>query len=358
MSIFTSPARRAAIAAVGGYVPEYVLTNRELEELVETNNDWIVERTGIETRRILKGPRASSDMVVAAVRQLLDKRGLDPMEIDLLVVGTITPDHVFPSTANLACDKLGMKRAWGFDLAAACSGFLFALSTGAQFIETGRAKKVIVAGVDKMSTIINYEDRNTCIIFGDGAGAVLLEPDTEGYGLIDFVNYTDGSGLQYLYQKAGGSMHPASLDTVMRREHFVHQEGKAVFKFAVKGMADAAAQILERNQLSGDDVAWLVPHQANKRIIDATRERMGLAPERVMLNISKFGNTTAATLPLCLADYERHLRRGDNVVFAAFGGGFTWGSALVKWAYDGAPDAPGVLGDQMPMAVSANGQAH
>ena len=337
---------RAAITAVGGYVPEYVLANRELEQMVETTNEWIVERTGVETRHILKGARASSDMAAAAVQQLIDKSGLDPMEVDLVVVGTITPDHLFPSAANLLCSKVGMKRAWGFDLAAACSGFLFSLSTAAQFIESGRAKKVIVVGVDKMSTIVNYEDRNTCIIFGDGAGAVLLEPDTQGYGLQDFVHYTDGSGAQFLYQKAGGSLHPPSIETVMNREHYIYQEGKTVFKFAVKGMADAAAEILERNGLTGDDVAWLVPHQANKRIIDATRERMGLAPERVMLNINRFGNTTSGTLPLCLADYERRLRRGDRVVLAAFGGGFTWGATLLRWAYDGAADAPGVLGDR------------
>lgn len=353
----TQPSIRAAITAVGGYVPEYVLTNHELEHMVDTNNDWIVERTGIETRHILKGARASSHMAAAAVQQLLEKRNLDPLEVDLVVVGTITPDHIFPSAANLLCEKVGMKRAWGFDLAAACSGFLFALTTAAQFIETGRAKKVIVVGVDKMSTIIDYQDRNTCIIFGDGAGAVLLEPDTEGYGLQDYVHYTDGSGVQYLYQKAGGSLHPASMDTVMNREHFVFQEGKSVFRFAVKGMADAAAEILERNGLAGSDVAWLVPHQANKRIIDATRERMGLETERVMLNISRFGNTTSGTIPLCLTDYERHLRRGDHVVLAAFGGGFTWGATLLRWAYDGSAHAPGVINDRAAVAVASNSVA-
>ncbi|MBS1607318.1 MAG: ketoacyl-ACP synthase III [Bacteroidetes bacterium] len=324
----------AAITAVGGFVPEDRLTNFDLEKMVDTNDEWIRTRTGISERRILKGPGlATSDMIAPAVKQLCQKRGIDPMEIDCLIVATVTPDMFFPSTANLACDKIGAKNAFGFDLAAACSGFLYALTTGAAFIESGRYKKVVVAGGDKMSAIVDYTDRSTSIIFGDGAAAVLLEPDTNGYGVLDSILKSDGSGCHYLHMKAGGSLRPASIETVTNKQHYIYQEGQAVFKFAVKGMADVSAELLERNNLTGDDIAWLVPHQANKRIIDATAQRMGLSSEKVMLNIQKFGNTTAGTIPLCLWEWENQLKKGDNLVFAAFGGGFTWGATLVKWAY-------------------------
>jgi 3-oxoacyl-[acyl-carrier-protein] synthase III len=324
----------AAITAVGGYLPEYKLTNAEIEKLVDTNDEWIRSRTGIEERRILKGEGlGSSDMAAPAVLELMQKRGMDVKEIECLIVATVTPDHVFPATANIVCDKIGATNAFSFDIAAACSGFLYAMSMGAAFIESGRYKNVVVVGVDKMSSIIDYSDRATCIIFGDGAGAILMEPNTEGYGLVDSILKSDGSGRHYLHQKAGGSVKPATMDTVLAKEHFVYQEGQAVFKFAVKGMADVSAELMERNNLTGDDIAWLVPHQANKRIIDATRDRMGLDPAKVMLNIQKYGNTTAATLPLCLWDYEKQLKKGDNIIFAAFGGGFTWGATWVKWAY-------------------------
>ena len=325
----------AAITAVGGYVPEDKLTNFDLEKMVETNDEWIRTRTGIEERRILKGDGlATSDMVVPAVKQLCEKRGISPQEIDCLIVGTVTPDHVFPATANIACDKLGAKNAWGFDVSAACSGFLYPLTLGASLIESGRYKKVVVCGADKMSAIINYNDRATCIIFGDGAGAVLLEPNEEGNGVLDSILRSDGSGCHYLHMKAGGSKKPASVASVMANEHFVYQEGQAVFKAAVKGMADVSAELLERNNLTSDDIAWLVPHQANLRIIDATANRMGLSKEKVMINIQRYGNTTAGTLPLCLWDWEKQLKKGDNIVLAAFGGGFTWGATWVKWAYN------------------------
>lgn len=326
----------AAITAVGGYVPDYVLTNTELETMVDTTDEWIQTRTGITERHIQKEEgKGSSDMAVEAVKQILEKRCIEPEEIDLLVCATTTPDMQFPATANIISDKAGLKNAFGFDVSAACSGFLFSLSTAAQYIETGKYKKIIVVGVDKMSSIIDYEDRATCIIFGDGAGAVLLEPDTEGYGIIDSVMKSDGAGREFLHQKAGGSVKPASVETVMNREHYVYQEGKTVFKFAVKNMADVAEQIMQRNNLSSDSVAWLVPHQANKRIIDATRERMGLPEEKVMVNIQRYGNTTNGTLPLCLWEWEDQLNKGDNVVLAAFGGGFTWGATYIRWAYDG-----------------------
>lgn len=324
----------AAITAVGGYVPEDRLTNFDLEKMVDTNDEWIRTRTGISERRILRGEGlATSDMVVPAVKQLCEKRGIDPSEIDALIVGTVTPDMLFPSTANVACHKLGATNAWGFDLLAACSGFLYSLTTGASLIESGRYKKVVVVGADKMSSIINYNDRATCIIFGDGAGAVLLEPSSEGYGVQDSILRSDGSGGNYLHMKAGGSLRPASNETVANNEHFAYQEGQAVFKFAVKGMADVSAELLERNKLTGNDIAWLVPHQANKRIIDATADRMGLSHDKVMLNIQRYGNTTAATIPLCLWDWEKQLKKGDNIVLSAFGGGFTWGATLVKWGY-------------------------
>jgi 3-oxoacyl-[acyl-carrier-protein] synthase III len=326
----------AAITAVGGYVPEHRLTNFDLEKMVDTNDEWIRTRTGIKERRILKGPGlGASDMAAPAVQELLRKRGIGPEDIDCLIVATVTPDMIFPATANIVCDKIGAVNAWGFDLSAACSGFLFALTTGAAYIESGRYKKVVVVGVDKMSSIIDYSDRATCIIFGDGAGAVLLEPNTEDYGLKDSILRTDGSGRQYLHQKAGGSVKPASLETIAAKEHFVYQEGQAVFKFAVKGMADVSAELLERNGLTADDIAWLVPHQANLRIIDATASRMGLSKEKVMINIEKYGNTTAGTLPLCLWDWEPQLKKGDNIILAAFGGGFTWGATWIKWAYNG-----------------------
>ncbi len=324
----------AAITAVGGYVPEDKLTNFDLEKMVDTNDEWIRTRTGIEERRILKGEgKATSDMVVPAVLELCKKRGIDPAEIDCLIVATVTPDMVFPATANIVCDKIGAINAWGFDMSAACSGFLFALTTGASYIESGRYKKVVVAGADKMSAIIDYTDRATCIIFGDGAGAVLLEPNNEGCGVLDSILRTDGSGRNYLHMKAGGSLKPATIETVTAKEHFAYQEGQAVFKFAVKGMADVSAELLERNKLTGEDISWLVPHQANLRIIDATASRMGLPKEKVMINIQRYGNTTAGTIPLCLWDWEKQLKKGDNLVLAAFGGGFTWGATLVKWAY-------------------------
>ena len=324
----------AAITAVGGYVPEDKLTNFDLEKIVDTNDEWIRTRTGVEERRILKGAgMATSDMVVPAVRQLCEKRGIHPEEIDCLIVGTVTPDHVFPATANIACDKLGAKNAWGFDLSAACSGFLYSLTIGASLIESGRYKKVVVCGADKMSAIVDYTDRATCIIFGDGAGAVLLEPNEEGVGIQDSILKSDGSGCQFLHMKAGGSKQPASTESVLAKEHFVYQNGQAVFKFALKGMADVSAELLDRNNLTGDAISWLCPHQATLRLIDATANRMGLPKEKVMINIQRYGNTTAATLPLCLWDWESKLKKGDNIVLAAFGGGFTWGATLVKWAY-------------------------
>jgi len=324
----------AAITAVGGYVPPDKLTNFDLEKMVETNDEWIRTRTGISERRILKGEgKATSDLVVPAVQDLLHKRGISPLEIDCLIVATVTPDMIFPSTSNIACDKLGAKNAWGFDLLAACSGFLFALTTGAALIESGRYKKVVVVGADKMSAIVDYTDRNTCVLFGDGAGCVLLEPNHDGFGIQDSILRTDGSGAPYLHMKAGGSLRPASIETVTNKEHNIFQDGQPVFKFAVKGMADVAAELLERNNLTGDDIAWLVPHQANKRIIDATANRMGLNPEKVMLNIQRFGNTTAATIPLCLWEWKHEINKGDLIVLAAFGGGFTWGATLVKWEY-------------------------
>ncbi|HRH48318.1 MAG TPA: beta-ketoacyl-ACP synthase III [Panacibacter sp.] len=325
----------AAITAVGGYVPEYRLTNAELEKMVDTNDEWIRTRTGISERRILKGEGlGTSDLAVPAIQEILRKKNLEATDIDCIICGTVTPDMLFPSTANIISDKLGATNAWSFDVSAACSGFLYALSTGAMFIESGKYKKIIVVGADKMSSIVDYTDRATCIIFGDGAGAVLLEPSVDDTGILDSILRSDGSGRHYLYQKAGGSVKPASLETVTNKEHFVYQEGKAVFKFAVKGMADVSAEIMERNNLGSDDVAWLVPHQANLRIIDATAHRMGLSTEKVMINIEKYGNTTAGTIPLCLWEWEPRLKKGDNIVLSAFGGGFTWGAIWIKWSYD------------------------
>jgi 3-oxoacyl-[acyl-carrier-protein] synthase-3 len=325
----------AAITGVGSYVPDYILTNKELEALVDTTDEWILSRTGIQERHILKGEgQGTSVMGVKAVEQLLAKTGTRAEDIDLIICATTTPDLVFPATANIISAAVGAKNAFSYDMQAACSGFMFALATGAQFIQTGTYKKVVIVGADKMSSIIDYTDRSTCIIFGDGAGAVLLEPSTDGLGLIDQKLCSDGKGEPFLHQKAGGSRRPPSAETVAGREHYVYQEGATVFKFAVKNMADVAAQVMERNQLTAGDVAWLVPHQANKRIIDATAHRMGVGPEKVMLNIHRYGNTTNGTIPLCLADYDNQLRKGDNLVIAAFGGGFTWGALYLKWAYD------------------------
>ncbi|AOM76977.1 beta-ketoacyl-ACP synthase III [Pedobacter steynii] len=324
----------AAITAVNGYVPDYVLTNKELESIVDTTDEWITSRTGIKERRILKGEGlGTSDMAVQAVNGLLKKRGISAEEIELIIFCTTTPDMPFPASANILADKIGAKNAWGYDLQAACSGFIYGLSTASQFIESGKHKKVLVVGGDKMSSIINYQDRTTCIIFGDGCGAVLLEPNEEGLGIQDSILKSDGSGRQFLHQKAGGSARPASHETVDNNEHVVHQEGQAVFKFAVTNMADVAAEIMDRNQLTSDDVTWLVPHQANKRIIDATASRMGLGTEKVMINIQRYGNTTNGTIPLCLWEWESQLKKGDNIILAAFGGGFTWGSVYLKWAY-------------------------
>ena len=324
----------AAITAVGGYVPEDKLTNADLERMVDTNDEWIFSRTGISERRILKGEnKGSSDLAVPAIQEILRKKNLDPKEIDLIICATVTPDMVFPATANIISDKLGATNAFGFDLNAACSGFLYALTTGASFIESGRYKKVIVVGADKMSAIIDYTDRNTCILFGDAAGAVLLEPSTDENGILDSLLKSDGSGRDFLHMKAGGSLKPASVETVLAKEHYAYQEGKTVFKFAVKGMADVGAELLEKNNLTGDDISFLVPHQANLRIIAATAERMGISRDKVTINIQKFGNTTAATIPLCLWEWESQFKKGDNLVLAAFGGGFTWGATWVKWAY-------------------------
>ena len=325
----------AAITAVGGYVPEYKLTNAILETMIDTNDEWIKTRTGVEERRILKGDGlATSDMCVPAVLDLCEKRGIKPEEIDCMICATVTPDMFFPATANIVCDKIGAVNAWGFDLSAACSGFLFALTNGTALVESGRYKKVVIVGADKMSAIVDYTDRTTCILFGDGAGAVLLEPSENGEGVLDSLLKSDGGGRDFLHMKAGGSLKPASIDTVTAKEHYIYQAGPQVFKAAVTAMADAAYDLLERNNLTGDDIAWLVPHQANKRIIDATANRMGLSHDKVMLNIQRYGNTTAATIPLCLWDWQQKLKKGDKIVLAAFGGGFTWGATLVTWAYD------------------------
>ncbi len=323
----------AAITGVQGYLPDNIVTNNDLAKIVDTSDEWILTRTGISERRIMKDG-ASSDMAAEAVKGLLAKKGLSPLDIELVIVATVTPDFPFPSTANVVCDKVGMTNAWGFDLKAACSGFIFALQTGAKFIEAGTHKRVIVVGVDKMSSIIDYQDRTTCVIFGDGAGAVLLEPNEEGNGIIDAILRTDGSGRKYLIQPAGGSANPPTIQTVEERMHYVKQEGKAVFKFAVTNMAEVSAEIMEKNNLTSENVDWLVPHQANLRIIDATADRMGLPKEKVMINIQRYGNTTAGTLPLCLWDWESKLKKGDNIILSAFGGGFTWGAIYLKWAYN------------------------
>ncbi len=326
---------RAVITGIHAWVPEYRLTNLELSKMVDTSDEWIMQRVGIKERRILKGEGlGSSDLGEKAVTGLLEKTKTSPDEIDLVICATITPDMAFPATANIISDKAGLKNAFSFDLGAACSGFLFALQTAAAYIHTGRFRKVIVVGADKMSSITDYTDRTTCPLFGDAAGAVLLEPGTGDFGIMDYIFRVDGSGRKFLHMKAGGSARPASHETVNAREHYVYQEGQSVFKFAVVNMADIAVEIMERNNLKPEDIAWLVPHQANLRIIDATGKRMGLPPEKVMVNIENYGNTTAATIPLCLWEYEKKLRKGDKLILAAFGGGFTWGSLYLRWAYD------------------------
>ncbi len=326
---------RAAITGINAWVPDYRLTNHELSTLVDTSDEWIMQRVGIRERRILKGEgQGSSDMGDKAVLGLLEKTNTSPDDIDLLICCTVTPDMMFPATANIISDKAGIRNAFSFDLNAACSGFIFALQTGVAYVETGRYRKVIIVGTDKMSSITDYTDRTTCPLFGDAASAVLLEPTTEEFGIMDHIFHTDGSGRKYLHMKAGGSMRPASHETVDAREHFIYQEGQSVFKFAVTNMADVAARIMEKNNLTAEDISWLVPHQANLRIIDATGRRMGLSAEKVMINIEKYGNTTTATIPLVLSEFEPRLKKGDNLILAAFGGGFTWGSVWVKWAYD------------------------
>ncbi len=328
--------RRATITAVGHYAPPKVLTNAELEKMVDTNDEWIRTRTGISERRILE-QGATSDLAVGAIQNMLMHRKIEATEIEIIIVATVTPDMFFPSTACVIQDKIGASNAWGFDLSGACSGFLFALVAGAQFIETGAASKVLVVGADKMSSITDYSDRNTCILFGDAGGAVLLEPsDDPDYGLIDSRMYCDGSGGAFLHMKGGGSLYPPTHESVDKRMHYIFQDGKAVFKVAVKGMADVSAEIMQRNNLKGDDVAWLVPHQANLRIIDATADRMELAHEKVMINIDRYGNTTAATIPLCLSEWwlDGRLKKGQNIVLASFGAGYTWGAALVRWSLE------------------------
>ena len=325
----------AAITGISGYVPKDILTNKDLEKMVDTNDEWIISRTGIKERHILKGEGlGTSHLGAEAVKGLLKKTGTDPLDVDLLILATVTPDMLFPATANIITDMVGLKNAWSYDLNAACSGFIYALATAKKFIESGMYKKVIVAGVDKMSSIVDYEDRSTCIIFGDGGGAVMLEPNDEGYGMLDVIMRADGSGRVHLHQKAGGSVKPASHETIDAKEHFIYQEGQAVFKFAVKGMADVSVEIMDKYNLSSDEIDWLVPHQANLRIIEATARRMGLDKSKVMINIQRYGNTTNGTIPLCLWEWEDKLKKGDNLVLSAFGGGFTWGAIYLKWAYN------------------------
>jgi len=326
----------AAITGINAWFPEYRLTNDELATLVDTSDEWIMQRVGIRERRILKGEKQGTSVLGAnAVKGLLEKTGTDPAEIDLLICATVTPDMIFPATANIISEKCGIKNAFSFDLNAACSGFIFALQTAAEYVKSGRYKKVVLVGADKMSSITDYSDRTTCPLFGDAAGAVLLEPTTEDVGIIDHLFHTDGSGKPFLHMKAGGSLMPPSHETVDKKMHYVYQEGQAVFKVAVSKMADVSVEMMERHNLSSDDIAWLVPHQANMRIIEATARRMGLEKEKVMINIEKYGNTTAATIPLCLWEWESQLKKGDNIILTAFGGGFTWGSVYLKWAYDG-----------------------
>ena len=324
----------AAITGVASYLPEYILTNAELEKMVDTNNEWIMSRCGISERRILKdNDKASAFMAAEAAKTLLAKKDLSPLEIDLIIVATVTPDHQYPATANIVSDMIGATNAWGFDIQAACSSFIYALTAASKFIETGAHKKVLVIGTDKMSSIVDFTCRKTAILFGDAAGAVLLEPTTDGTGVIDSCMYSDGAGKKFLYQPAGGSLHPSSIETVTNKQHFVEMDGPAVFKVAVIKMADVAAEIMERNHLNSDDIAFLVPHQANKRIIEATANRMGVSMDKVMLNIQKYGNTTSATLPVCLAEWENQLKKGDNLLLTTFGAGFTWGGLYLKWSY-------------------------
>ena len=326
---------RAKITGVHGYVPDYVLDNSELEKIVDTTNEWIVTRTGIKERRILKGEnKGTSILGVNCTKGLLEKTNTDPKDIDLIICATVTPDMLFPSTANLIADRVGATNSYGFDISAACSGFLFALTTGSQFIEAGTHKKVVVIGADKMSSIIDYDERKNCVLFGDGGGAVLLEPSKDHTGIQDYILKSDGSGGDMLCLKAGGSLRPASYETIKNKEHFIYQEGSSVFKFAVTNMADVSEDIMQKNNLSSNDIAYLVPHQANKRIIDATSNRMGIGPEKVLLNIERYGNTTAGTIPLCFWDFEKKFKKGDNIILAAFGGGFTWGSVYLKWSYN------------------------
>ena len=326
---------RAAITGIQGYAPPYILTNQELEKMVDTTDEWILSRTGIRERHILKGEGlGTSDMGAEAVKGLLAKTGVAPEEIGMLICATVTPDMMFPATANLISDKAGIKNAFSFDMNAACSGLLYAIITASKFVETGSFKKVIVVGGDKMSSITDYTNRQNCVLFGDAAGAILLEPTTEEFGIMDSILMSDGSGMPYLHMKAGGSVKPPSHDTVNAGEHFIYQEGQAVFKFAVTKMADVSAEIMEKNNLKSEDISWLVPHQANLRIIDATARRMGIGKDKVMVNIERYGNTTGATIPLCLWEWENRLKKGDNIILSAFGGGFTWGAIWVKWAYD------------------------
>ena len=325
---------RAAITGVHGYVPPDVLTNAELAQMVDTSDQWIVDRTGIKERQILRGKGlGTSHMGAEAVRGLLQKTGTTPGEVELLICATTTPDFVFPSTANLICEMADIRGIGSFDVQAACSGFVYALAIAAQFIETGKHRKIVVVGADKMSAVLDYTDRATCVLFGDGAGAVLVEPSSK-YGIIDALLHSDGAGMPYLHQKAGGSRMPPTAETVAKRLHYVHQEGAAVYKFAVARMAEVASELMQRNRLTGETVDWLVPHQANRRIIEATAERMKLPPEQVMITIHKYGNTTAATIPLCLWDYEEQLKAGNRMLLVAFGGGFTWAGVYLTWAYE------------------------
>lgn len=325
---------RAAITGIQGYVPDYILTNSELEKMVDTNDEWITSRTGIKERHILKGTgKATSDMGKIIVERLLEKTGTSPEEVELLICCTVTGDMVFPDTANTICDKVGIKNAWGFDINAACSGFLYGLTTGSKFIECGMHRKVIVVGVDMMSSIIDYSDRATCIIFGDGGGAVLLEPNEDGLGIQDSVFHGDGSGREFLHMKAGGSLKPPSIETVQNKEHYVYQDGKPVFKAAVNGMVDSIKEVLTRNHLQKEEIDWLVPHQANIRIINSVADFLEMDKSKVMINIQRYGNTTSGTLPLCLWDWENQLKKGDKIFLSAFGGGFTWGTTYLKWAY-------------------------
>ncbi len=327
---------RAAITGIQGYVPDYILTNQELSTMVDTSDEWITTRTGIYTRHILKGKgKGTSDMGAEAVKKLLRKTNTHPDEIDLIICATVTPDMQFPATANIIADKAGIKNAFHFDMNAACSGQIYALTTAAMYIESGNYKKVLFVGADKMSSIVDYTDRTTCVIFGDAAGAMLLEPTTEDVGIIDSIHQSDGMGRVHLHQKAGGSVKPASHETVDAREHFIYQEGQAVFKFAVSKMADVSVEMMKKHNIEPEDLAWLVPHQANLRIIEATARRMGIKKEQVMINIQRYGNTTSATIPLCLWEWEDKLKKGDNIILAAFGGGFTWGAIYLKWAYNG-----------------------